>query len=253
MFADEIAEALLTFIDGVNSGMLSTSNALIQSPLLDLEDEVYLDMFPGDILRELVLLGDANSPPRQWEVGVFEDRILHLRPRGDAARAWYVDVSSLEVERTIETLVNSVYAVYTDESGNKLRTSNGEDQDSIDRYGLTRRMFIPVETSDTTQAETHRDTMLEDGKDPPPRSSIIFNQLYDASGGLWPNYSARSGDTITIRNLPPSSSTVIDRIRTFTILETNYDVDADIIEVIPEAPLPTMDSLLSERAQIDVA
>lgn len=249
LYADEIADALAAFVAAANSSQLSSSTALIQSPALDLRHEVYEDELPADILAKLAGLGDNQTPPRQWEVGVWEGRALHFRPKGDAARTWYVDVSALEVERTIETLRNSVYAVYQDATGRALRTAGASDSASISRYGLTRQAAVPANTTSSTQAGVHRDAALEDGADPRPRAGVVFTELYDAAGGCWPLWAARAGDTITIRNLSPVLSTDIDRIQSFRVAETDYDVDADRLDVVPESPLPTLETLLARRAE----
>ena len=112
--ADAIAAALASYVNGINSSQLSAETTLIAAPGLDLTDEVYEDEYPADILTRLVGLGDDQTPPRQWEVGVWENRLLHLRVRGSAGRAWYVDAGSLDVERSLATLSNAAYGVYQD-------------------------------------------------------------------------------------------------------------------------------------------
>ena len=88
-----------------------------------------------------------------------------------------------------------------------------------------------------------------DHADPLPRASITVDALYDQFGARWPLSAARSGDTITIRNLPLTVSSVLDRIRTFRISRASYDVDNDTLTVEPEAPLPTLDVLLARQAK----
>jgi hypothetical protein len=113
----------------------------------------------------------------------------------------------------------------------------------VTRYGA-----ITAQTTSSTQATTVRDASLQDNKDPKPRVGLTFSALYDASGGRWPNWAMRAGDTVTIRNLPPTSSTTIDRIRTFRVSETSYDVDTDTIAPTPEESLPTLDFLIARNA-----
>lgn len=248
VLASEIAGALVAYVNGTNSDQISTSTVLIESPGMDLTDEIYEDELPSDILNKLVALGDNQTPPRQWEWGVYEDRRLHFRPRGSQARAWYVDASALELERTIEQLVNSAYAEYQDPSGRKARTIVATDSDSVARYGLTRRSIVSANTTSSAQAGVYRDAEIADMKDIIPRSAVVFDRLYDAAGGLWPLWMCRSGDTITIRNLPPSLSTSLDRIRTFRVSETEYDVDEDVLTVTPESPVPSLQTIEAQRS-----
>lgn len=249
VLGDEIAKDIVSQISTLNSAQLSSSTTLIQSPGLDLTDEVYEDAIPADVLTHLVELGDDQSPPRQWEVGVYEGRVLHFRPRGDAARSWYVDATDLGIVRSLEDLSNSVYATYQDSNNRAQRTANSTDSTSIARYGITRRSNITADTTSSVQAGVQRGAQLDDHKDPLPRASVAFDAVYDASGARYPLWMVRSGDTITIRNLPPSTSTSVDRIRTFRISHTSYDLMTRTLGIELEAPPPRLATLLARRAE----
>lgn len=249
VLGDEIAKDIVAQVSTLNSAQLSSSTTLIQSPGLDLTDEVYEDAIPADVLAHLIELGDNQTTPRQWEVGVFEGRMLHFRPRGGAAQAWYVDVTDLEVARSLEDMSNSVYATYSDASGQTLRTTAGSDSTSIARYGLTRRSGINVNTTSSTQAGVQRDAQLADHKDPLPRATVRFDAVYDAVGGRWPLWMVRSGDSVTIRNLPPTISSSIDRVRTFRISHTNYTPVTKKLEIELEMPLPHLATMLARLAE----
>jgi hypothetical protein len=250
VYADEIAEALVAYVNGINSTQLSSSTALIESPAVDLSDEIYEDEDPADIIDRLADLGDNSSPVGLYEAGVWDYRVLAFQRRGSTARTWYVDVTSLEVERTLETLRNSVYAAYQEETGRTLRTSVSADADSVARYGLTRRRAVDVRTTSSTQADKHRDAALQDGKDPAPRAALDFRELYDAAGVRWPLFMARAWDTVVIRNLPPTLSVDIDRIRIFRISKTDYFVEGDVLTVTPEEFLPRLDVLVTRQGSV---
>lgn len=249
VYADEIVKALAVFVNGINSTQLDSNPMLIESPALDLVDESYADLYPEEILNRLIALGDNQTEPRQWEWGVWEDRRLHLRPRGSAARAWYVDASAVQIERTLEMLTNSGYAVHQNGRNETQRTAVNADADSVTRFGLTRRSAVNAQTTSATQAAVMRDTALADGANPRPRSAIQFLALYDAAGARWPLWACRSGDTITMRNLPVTLGAEIDRIRTFTVSETRYTVEADRLEVTPESPLPRLEVMVARMGE----
>ena len=230
----QMVQDIASDVNTVNSFM-SSNTALIQDNGLTVA-EVFEDVPASQALTRLAQYGDNQTPPRLWEVGVWEDKVLHFRPRGDNSRAWYVDVTALTLDRTLETLWNSAYVVYRSAAGTRLVTATANDQPAIDRYGLTRRAAISFDTQTLARAETVRDAFLNDQKDPQVMASIAFDRLYDAAGGRWPLFFARSGDTLTIRNLPSTSSVDVDRIRTFRIGETRYDADQDVLAVTPEGP-----------------
>lgn len=251
VYADEIASHLVSQISALNSGQLSSSTALIASPQLDLFDVVYEDATPADILVDLAELGDRAATPNRWEVGVFEGQRLYFRIKGSAAQAWYVDAADVpNVIRTLTTLLNSVYGVYQEARGDRaLRTSANTNSDSVTRYGITRRTSVKVDTTLLAEAQFVRDVALQDQKDIIPRASITVAAVYTASGARAPLWMVRSGDRVTIRNLPPSLSASIDKIRTFYIAELTYNVDNRTLELVPERPRPTLDFLLARQAR----
>jgi len=246
IYADEIARDLIGTITALNSAQLESSTALVQSPAIDLTDEVYEDRSPSDVLDYLTGLGDTQS--RAWEWGVFGQQLLSFRPQSSASRTWYTDVSSLDVTRTLDQLYNSVYAVYSDASGRSLRTSPTADSTSIARYGVTRRQAISAQTTSATLAGVEASASLSDTNDPRPRSGLTLTQVFDAGGARWPLWSVQAGDTIVIRNLPPTLSTAIDRIRVFRLTRADYHFDDDTLDIEPETPRATLDSLLARLA-----
>jgi hypothetical protein len=246
IYADEIVKDMVSAVSTLNSLQLSSSTTLIQSPALDLLNESYEDQYPADILNRLVHLGDNQTTPRQWEWGVALNRLLYFRPQASAARTWYVDVSDIDVQRTIDSLYNSMYATYQEAAGRTLRSAVSADSASVARYGLTRRKVFGVQTTSLTQAQVQRDAELADTKDPRPRSGITIRQVTAAAGGDWPLTQVRAGDTMVIRNLPPTLSTAIDRIRTFRITRVELDLETNTLTIEPEHPLPTLAALLAQ-------
>lgn len=244
---NEIAAALVAYVSGINPTQLSSSTALIGNPAVDLKDEVYEDELPADILDHLAEIGDGTA--NRYEAMVWEDRRLTFRRRNTAdRRVWYIDVTALELDRTLEALRNSVYATYQDESGRTLRTAVSADSGSVARYGLTRREAARANTTSSTDAENIRNLTRNDKKDARPRASLVFRELYDAAGVRWPLWAARAGDRAIVRNLPPTLSVDIDRVRAFLLSETRYQPETDTLEVVPEAHRPRADLLLARLA-----
>lgn len=252
VYADEIIGSLVGYVNGINSAQLSASTQLIESPALDLKDEVYEDESPADILTRLAGYGDNQTPPRQWETGVWENRVLHFRPKGSAARAWYVDLGALRLSRSADRLRNSAYAVYRDAAGRTLRTATSTDADSVARWAVTRRAPVRSSTTSATQAAVHRDAFIADWKDPRPAAEFGFDALYDQYGNRWPLWMCRAGDTLSARNLRTTLSAAVDRIRTFRISETRWRGvrgQGQTLAVTPEEPLPGLEVLIARQAK----
>ena len=242
VLASAIVGALATYVNGVNADQLSASAAGISATTTDLQDVAYEDVLPATILDELATLHD-------YEWRVYEGRRLSFTARTKApARQWFVDVTRTpEIERSLEPVRNSVYAVYQDAAGTTRRTTTATDGQSVKRLGLTRREPLGVQTTSATEAALHRDTMLDDRATQQARARIEFDGLYDAAGGRWPLWSVRSGDSMTMRNLPPTLLTEIDSIRTFRVGETEYDAAAGTVTVTPDEPTPTLVTLVARR------
>lgn len=243
--SDAIVADVLIAAAADNPALISDETYLIEAPGVNVYDEEYEDEAMPDILNRMVALGDSQTPPRQWEVGVWENLRLHFRPRGSAGRTWYIDVVDPEIERSISQVWNSAYTRY--DGG---VTATADDDASITRYGITRRAAISSRTTDLTQAERERDATLADRATPLPRASIPIGLLYTAAGTITPKWLVRSGDTIIIRNLPPETGELIDRIRSFRVSETRYRPDGDVLEIVPEAPLPTLEVLTARALEV---
>lgn len=244
---DAVVKSILAAARAANPTLLHASELLIEAPGVSIYDEEYTDADMRSVLTRLAALGDSQSPPRQWEVGVWENEMLHFRPRGSAGRTWYTDLLNPDIERSLSQLINSVYARY--DSGASV-TATATDTESVTRYGVTRRQALSSRTSDPTQADRERDAALDDRSAPIPRATIQIQRIVTASDTLAPKYMVRSGDTLVIRNLPPETSALVDRIRTFRIAETRYTADTDTLEVVPESPPPSLDVLIAQSLEV---
>jgi hypothetical protein len=236
---DEVAGSVLAFTKAANAGgVLNSSTALIQACNRDLLDASWEDTTPADIIAELAERGDGTQ---RFEAGAFGDGLLYFRPAGGAGLNWFVDASELSIQQTIDGLVNSVYARYQAADGRTLRTTASADAVSAARYGLTRQGVVDASTTNATIAGQVASTAVANTADPVPRAGLTVERIYTAEGAEAPLWLVRSGDTVTIRNLPPAAGSSINRIQTFRIAETRYDAVANELVIIPESPLPDLE------------
>jgi len=249
VYADEIIKDLVAHVTAVNPAQLSADTSLIESPGLDLLDESYEDEYPADIATKLAGLGDNQTPPRRWEVGVWEDRRLHFRPKGSGGRTWFVDADEIELASTLETLQNSAYGVYQDANNRTLRTAVADDANSQARYGIARRRAVAASTTSATQAGVVRSLSVEDGRVIKPRAAVKFEYLTDRSGAIYPKWLLRAGDTLALVNLPAAANEEIDRVRTFVVAERTYDAIVDDVTAVPEEPLTSLEFLVARRSE----
>lgn len=239
--ASAIAAALAVYVNGTNGRQLRSSDEWVMATTTDLRNELYEDEYPVDVLNRLAYL-------HSYDWAVWEDRRLRFHEKGGMGRHYYVDVSQLlELQRSLENVRNSAYSTYRTADGETRRTTTAGNIDSQGRYGVIRRGSVDVQTTSSTEAETHRDVFLTDRARAGLRAQVEFSRIYDATGGQYPLYELRAGDTLTMRNLPPTLSSTVDRIRTFVIGETSYDAATGLISIAPEEPLPSLDLLIARR------
>lgn len=246
VYPDEIIKDCISVINAINPTQVASSTDLIQSQAVDIDQALYEDEYPTDIINQLIARSDDQSTPRQWVAMVYDQQRLIVRPRGTGV-AWYTDITSLEVVRTLTQLYNSVYAVYKDVSDKRdLRTVPNTDATSVTKFQITRRKPVQVDTTSLTQAEKARDSVLALQLDPIPRASIKVDRIFDIRGNPFPLFYMRADDTLTLRNLPPILGSAYDKIRVLVITRTDVDLIANTMTLELEIPMPDLSVQLAK-------
>ena len=246
VYPDEIIKDCVTTLNTLNVTQVSSDVTHIQSQAIDIDQAIYEDVYPTDIINQLIAKSDDQTPPRQWIAAIFDNQTLTVRPRGSGL-AWYTDITSLEVVRTLTQLYNSVYVVYSDVSNKRaLRTANTTDSASVTKFNITRRKAVKVDTTDSVQAVQIRDSVLALQTDPVPRASIELDRVFDKYGNPFPLFMVKADDTLTIRNLPPILGTVYDKIRTLVIVRTNVDLIRNTLQLDLETATPNIEVQLAQ-------
>jgi hypothetical protein len=247
--ADDIAGALLGYVTGINASQLSAATALIEDPGVDLELELYEEQRPADILTDLAGRGDDQTPPRKWEVGVRDQRLLYFRPKGAVSRTWHVEAADLALESTLDEVVNSVYSVYRGTDGRTMRTAAATDSNSQNDFGLTRQDVVRARTTSAAKSTTERDAALAAGANPPPRAArLTFDQVTTAAGAGVPLWMVEPGDILVVENLPVELLADPDEINSFRLAATEFDPlagEGGRLNVRPESLPPTLEAYLS--------
>lgn len=244
--ADLIVKDIVACINEVNPGQIQASTAFVQSPGIDLTNIQYEDKYALAALSDVSSYGDDQNPPRPWYTVVWGDRYLSFAPFGYNGRDWYVDAVEIEMERNLGELRNSVYSVYRS-SGETRRTEPIVDGQSAIRHGLVREKAIDAGRFESVAfARTLAQLTLSENSSPIVRASLVLTGVYDRTGVASPLYNVRAGDTMTIRNLPPDVPG-LDRIRTFRLKSTRYDLVRNILYPVPENDLPTLDILVLRK------
>lgn len=229
-----IANAVATYVQGINTGMIARK--VIPSST-DLLDELYEDRVVADLLDDL-----SDREGYTWSVddwGVFR-----YQPQS-SGRQWWVDAGSVQLERSLDAVGNEIYATYNDPNRRVMRTVANIDAGSVQRTGWRRQAMVSVNSTSAVQAEHHRDIRLQDASQYQVRATIEFRRIIDSSGAVWPLWAVMPGDMITVRNLPPHLVTDDDVLSSFVVAETEYDAVNDQLRVEPTVPIPTLVTLIA--------
>jgi hypothetical protein len=251
VYADEIVKALVAYVNGINSGQLSAVTGLVWSPNIDMPELVYEDDVPARIISDLSAMGDDSSPVDLWEWAVWEDQRLQFWDVGTYGLDWYADVDSLNVSQDLDTMNNSVYGIYRGTRGRIARTAHDVDTASQTKNGIVRHAAVDSGGTDLSLTNTMVDARLADNKDMSSRGTITIPRVFNSSGGLLPLYHVRAGDTMNIRNIPPSLGSGVDKLRTFRISRTQYDAETDTLMVTPEFDAPSLEAMVAQSTAFD--
>ncbi len=209
------------------------------------------DLYLVDLVSKLAAY--SNTSQLAWYFAIWEDRIPYFFPRSMASVDWVVslrNVETLGLRVTVGELWNSVYAVYTT-AGVRSRTAIVTDTNSISKYGVTRtKAIINLGEVSAAAAQAQRNWVLEENKDLQQHTDrfVIGESVKDNYGVETSSAHIRAGEVIRIQDLVPASAdldTVTrDALRTFYIKETQYDVDAKRMTIIPDTARISLTSRL---------
>ena len=221
-------------------------NSRVTTTSLDLRDEVYEDMYPGEIIDHLAELESYRAYVDLANTVVYESAGVVREP------TWLISAADVSVERALDKLYNARYAIYKDASGRTLRTASASNAISTAQYGITRTAPVGANTTSSSQATTIRDTALADTAQVPARARFGVRRLTDWFGQLAPLHMPQPGDSASLVNLPPIADAAIDSPRSFVIGRTEVRIGRGkrpSITIEPEDPAPSLSVYLARIAE----
>jgi len=246
---NDVASAVIGTVLAANCVQVATTSHLsaTSTTINSVAGDDYTDLYPADLFAKL--LGMSSGGP--WDFAVWQDREAWLTQRSVTSADWYCDSQTLQnfsCRVALSEMYNQAYALYT-VAGATTRTNTAS---STNYYGLTRQYAVPdLQNTSSTAAEAARDYILTcKARAWPevPRPIVIGKEIYDIYGAARPAYFVRAGQVIRIRDLFPAASQLAgvsrDRLTTFWISETSYDVDRDELSLTLESPAQSLEARL---------
>lgn len=252
---DVILKALLT----ANCAQISADQSHIEATDITIDsaaDESYLDKYPMELVEKLSQFSDSTGG--RWYFAVWEDRIPYLFKRDSSSVNWRAqllsnpsDFKRFRLKHRAGDLWNSAYAVY--DAGGLTRTATATDADSVTKYGLTRRKVISnLGTVAAASAQAYRDGVVANNKDIWPRLTniVLGDKVRDTQNQAVKSWRIRAGDVFRVNDLVPTTTSLTatqrDALRTFYIVETDYDVERGEMILIPDTENDSLSKIITK-------
>jgi len=202
---------------------------------INLSDNAY----PQTRINELTQLSDSDGAI--WFFAIWDDRKPYLFKRDASTIDWYVwlkDLGNLSLQQSALEVRNAVIP-YIGNSAGTVQT----DATSLLLYPRREVKFtVPTGTNSNTQADAAASHAREEAL---PRQTQAFNitgRIYRTTGATGgrleeaEKWRVRAGDVVRIQDLVPTTaaSPSLDDVRTFFVMETDYNADNDTLSLQPD-------------------
>ncbi len=126
----------------------------------------------------------------------------------------------------------------------------------VTAYGGTDYLYVPVSVMNAANwyisVRDLNELWLKHRASASETRITVGAWVYDVNGIRYPSSWIKAGEVIRIRDLVPATTMLIDYaadgLRTFTILETNYNAMSATNELIFDTDNPTLDAILARAA-----
>jgi len=241
--AEEVINSVVDlFEDGAGSGGWIAEFPGSQHTGADLTDYTFADRFPGDIIRDLAAIPDANGD--LYDAAVWHDRELVFEPAGTSAKRWSIDVSDYELTFDHDTVTNKTYVIFKDTTVGSIRTDLNEDLNSTAWLGYARYGSFESDTTSSTTADTESDGYLAAFAGGEMMASFVIKHVYTEVGGHAYPWDVRANDVVIVNNLPAMFA---EELSEFTVGRTSFNLVTGTLTIEFIQPLPTITNLLSSR------
>ena len=246
-----VAEMLTEECPDINSDQSGLEEADVDLAGIDIAAKEY----PQTRINQLVKL--SSSDHATWFFAIWDDRKPYLFKRSVTEidwRVWLNSFQNLRLGQSALDLRNSVIPVKGATDGTAVDNSA-----SILLYPRREvRFVLPTDTPNTPMEDAATMFGVESGLPRQNQSFEISGKVYratSATGGRLeeiPKYLIRAGESIRIQDLVPASvSIALDDVRTFYIMETNYNADKDTITIQPDRRARRLSNIIAENVELN--
>jgi hypothetical protein len=214
--------------------------------------------YTQEVIVDTLAPGNPDGDGSVYHFAVWEGRVPYWTKRSVAAVDYYLwleDEAQARFAQSGHDLRNRVRTKHL-VRGVTTRTAVANDTASQAAYPV-RELTVGQGEVNATNAANARDQALEEQKLPRQQQSLtVKGRVWSATNGELieePKWGVRAGKVVRVQDLVPASasSPAFDNLRTFYILETEYDAVTDTLKVQPDRPAPKVSSLLARRTPVE--
>ena len=248
---DIIKEVLTDECPDINSDQSNIAAGSRDLAGIDFSTKAY----PQDIVNDLTKNSDDDNSV--WFFAIWENRIPYLFKRAVTQVDHYVWLESLDDLRLTQSATELRNAILP-----FVGSTEGTTQTNTTSLALYPRREFKVSLKTGTNANTQGDaatTAAEERGFPRQQQSFtVSGRIYNAVAGdagarleEIPLWRVRAGDVIRIQDLVPATAATpsLDDVRTFYIMETEYDADTNTLTVQPDRRRRSLPSIIAKIAK----
>lgn len=252
-FADEIIKEMLND----ECPAINTDQSNIDAPGLDLAgiDLTARDYPQNIIVSKLPMTSDGTD---QWHFAIWDNRKPYFKARSSATLHWTTFTSELGSGSTLQqdayALRNTILPVNDGTEGTAVADANRRSSVPVRELAISVQKGVP-----SAAQNEERDRALAEKKAPEQ------SQRFMVSGRVWstkdegafigrPLWRVRAGEVIRINDLVPATVAApeFDSLRTFFILETQYDAISNRLTIVPDRPSTDFTKILTRSVQVEL-
>jgi hypothetical protein len=254
---DIIKEVLDDECPDINSDQTNIASGTRDLVGIDFSEKKY----PQDIVNELTKLSDSDGSV--WFFAIWDDRKPYLFKRSATTvdhYVWLDSIADLRLNQSASDLSNVTLPF--------VGATEGTTQTNATSLALYPRreakLRIPTGTNANTASDAATTAAVENALPRQHQSFRVTGRIYNAVAGdeggrleEIPLWRVRAGDIIRIQDLVPATAATpsLDDVRTFYILETEYDATTNILTVQPDRQrrsLHRMIARIARRADVEI-
>ena len=248
---DIIKEVLDDECPDINSDQTNIASGSRDLAGIDFTTKAY----PQDIINDLTKNSDDDNSV--WFFAIWDNRVPYLFKRSVSQvdhYVWLADLGDLKLNQSATDLRNAILPF--------VGSTEGTTQTNTTSLALYPRREFKLSLQTGTNANTQGDaatTAAEERGFPRQQQSFrvtgrIYNVIAGDAGARLeeiPLWRVRAGDVIRIQDLVPATAATptLDDVRTFYIMETEYEADTNTLIVPPDRRRRSLPSIIAKVAR----